>query len=176
MVNVNGDPAILRSGSLEALSGRYLYEYTYNITSADKQGIATISIEAVDLAGNKTRLTNNVLLNIDTIYPVVSRVEVLPALAKAGTITISFALSETPLIDPLVRVNGSQAVKKFKNNRSYIYTYQVTDADEQGAAELYIEVKDAALNVTPNTLNNLLAVDTIAPARPAGERVAGKNK
>ncbi|MEK7139254.1 MAG: Ig-like domain-containing protein, partial [Patescibacteria group bacterium] len=150
------------------------YEYVFNVTPADPQGPATITIEVTDLAQNTFVDSLTGSLTVDTIAPAVSSVEVSPSPAKTGPVTISFTVSETLEANPTIEVNNNTAElilryqivgteNSFSGSWRYTYVYNVTPSDQQGPATIYIEAKDLADNLT-NYQTNQLTIDTLTPA------------
>ena len=164
LVTVNNNSVSF--GSLNNLT----YTYNYNVTNAETQGTATIQIQGIDLAGNSGSKTSNFV--VDTIYPVVSNLSVSPNPAKAGSLTMTFEVPETLEADPVVKVNGELAAKVpgtenlFSGSWRYVYAYNITNFDQQGPAIISIEATDLAFNITQSVSNNLLTIDTLAPAKP----------
>lgn len=99
---------------------------------------------------------------IDTTAPVVSNVTITPAVAVAGdTVQIDFESNEPlELVEVLVNGNSAEPSKAL-----YSYTYQVTEADAVGPAEIQISIFDLAGNVAFVTENAQLVIQQ-APELP----------
>ncbi|NQT30540.1 MAG: Ig-like domain repeat protein, partial [Candidatus Saganbacteria bacterium] len=166
-VYVNENPAIFES------LAETIYTYLYNISEDDIQGDLEISINISDLASNRTEALfsndGSLSFTIDTIYPVISEVEILPTLSSTGEVSIIFVVSETLEANPLVEINDNVAqwsggpVVLQSGAQEYVYAYNVSAIDQQGAALLYIEASDLAHNLSTYQSNNLLTIDTMAP-------------
>jgi len=172
VVKVNGNQASKETGTENSFSGSWRYTYSYNVTSSDLQGSATISIEATDLAHNSTLYQSSSLLTVDTINTTVSNVDInvegnprgtgSTAYAKLGSkVTIDFTVDETQLVDPIVTVGGLTATKESKtiystNRIDYSYSLSLIPSFlPDGTTPVSIEVTDLAGNIIRNSYNAL---------------------
>jgi len=175
IVTINNNPASPHNSLLNLTT----YEYLYNVTPSDQQGPAVVSIEARDLADNVTLYQNNNLLTIDTINTNISNVDInvagnprgsnQTAYARSGSkVNIDFSVSESLLMNPVVKVGGKTATQEnktvFTSSRiDYSYSYTIAETDPDGTTPVTIEVTDLAGNLSVYSFNNSLIADQTTP-------------
>lgn len=167
-LTANGVKASLISGPEADANGKYLYTLQAQVAADSVQGAATLVITAVNAFGsgtlNQITVNNGNVLSIDTVAPHVSNLAVTPSIVGANrTVSIAFDASEALLSDPIVKVNGSAAQLGTKNGNSYVFTYTVAAASNNGPAMISITTNDLASNQKLELMSDKLTIDTSLP-------------
>ncbi|MFA4844227.1 MAG: FlgD immunoglobulin-like domain containing protein [Candidatus Margulisiibacteriota bacterium] len=146
-------------------SGTASVEGNFSIPTTLVVGVNTLKLDATDAAGNTSAASTSQAVIYETDAPIISSLSVSPNPAKAGTLTLTFTVSETLESDPIVKINTETATfsRRFpaSTDLNYEYIYNVTSSDQQGAAAITIAATDLANNLTTHQANNLLTIDTI---------------
>ncbi|OGC24094.1 hypothetical protein A2310_05090 [candidate division WOR-1 bacterium RIFOXYB2_FULL_37_13] len=153
-------------GSTETSSGG-----TFSKTIALDIGNNEIKVKAKDAAGNISQLSDGQTIVYDIEEPRLSFIEVSPSLSTIGSVLIGFTVSEPLISDPVVDINGNLAVRQSMENQisgiRYYYTYEVTKADQEGAATISIKAGDMAGNLTTYSSDKFLTIDFSSPDAPS---------
>lgn len=125
----------------------------------DGQTLNVCPFDVMDALGN--RFNPNLQLPSCTAFgvaPGISHLTVTPFQASVGvTVTISFEVSEALTADPVVTVNGHDAVRYAKST-TYSYHYIVQESDPLGPATVSISVVDLAGNMQDVSSNYALSI------------------
>jgi|GEM_PF-1416490 len=174
-----GDPTVtltlsddtIRIAELVSSSGN-TYEFNYIVGGEDAEGEVIVTAEAQDLAFNPIVRTKTFV--IDKTDPQVSGLSIDPNPASipsvGGQVSIRFDLSEALKEVPKVYVTQNGATPRsavvsgsWSTGGPCEAKYDVF-AGYDGPALITVEATDLANNLTTYQPNNLLEVDTIAPA------------
>ncbi|MBI5528750.1 MAG: hypothetical protein HY897_20665, partial [Deltaproteobacteria bacterium] len=143
------------------------FTWTYTVKATDS-GTFNLSATAADAVGNPSAAAATGTVTLDGILPVVSNAALKPArVAKGGTFTLTFDVSEAPAEDPAVAFsNGVDAAVPMAktSNAGLSYTYTGT-APVSGSAPFYsvtVSLRDAAGNGTVAGAGTV-EIDNVAP-------------
>jgi hypothetical protein len=158
VVTVNGHGALL-----VGLTGT-VWTYSYIVGADDAEGVATILVSGLDLAGNPGQMSNNTALAVDKTAPVFSDLQAVPAVAGPGAqVSLFFLVSETLGATPVVTVNGNPAQYVQASGQSYEFRYEILAADAEGAATVAIVGADVAGNTGQTESLTALWIDKTGP-------------
>ncbi|NBV84173.1 hypothetical protein EBR57_08660, partial [bacterium] len=158
LVTINNTPMILES--VVASDNNLIYRVVSTILPAERQGISTVSVSIIDLAGNESIWTGNGPV-IDTIRPSIN-VTSTPSAVSLGVCEINFNISE-PVGSVAVTFND-RAIPVIQLDDGLFVACPTIDATErQGTAPLWIVAEDVAGNKTEIQFNGVW-IDTISPS------------
>ena len=111
------------------------------------QGIHTLHIRAIDLAGNVEPVSATVQWAVDLTPPVISPLTIVPFHARAGiTVEIVFTVGEISGFEPVVTVVDGFAHFVTLVGNTYTYHYDVTGGEPEGLQAVVVRYRDAAGN------------------------------
>lgn len=145
-------------------TGGLNYTATLTINGTEPQGIAAISINFSDAAGNagsatNANITNGSSVTLDFTVPTLNPLTIISnnastSLAKSGnTVTISFTADDV-LISPTATIGG-QAAAISNVGLNYTVTRIIDGTEPQGVAAISINYSDAAGNTATATNANI---------------------
>ncbi len=126
-----------------------------------------IKARTTDIAGNVSEFCSEQLVHYETDLPIISNISATPNPAKAGTVDISFIVSEALKNNPevLITQTGRSASFSSQSGLGYTFEYTVLSPDPQGDNTISITIVDLAGNSNTNESGSVV-VDTIAPDSP----------
>ncbi|MCK5687991.1 hypothetical protein KAI87_01915, partial [Myxococcota bacterium] len=121
------------------------YSFTYLVSGDEAAGEIAVTISAIDHSGETVTTSTNVLF--DFTAPTFSLILASPDPAVLGdTLTISFDTSEELKENPVVSVDGANAVFVSLSNSTYIFSYEVDGSETEGDAAILVTGTDHAGN------------------------------
>ena len=166
---LDGDPSFRLNGNLlgaPQVAGNQ-YSWTFNVSPAEQQGPAVLTVDARDNAGNTSSLTPSVtLLTIDRTLPAINLLTAAPALARVGT-TVTFGAQ---VLDnyglsgpPALAVNGFAAPPPTHSGSQYTWVMTIPAGVAEGPASVQVIAGDIAGNQRTLSSASVLTLDPNGP-------------
>ena len=156
VVDINGNLAV-RESMENQISG-IRYYYIYEVTSADQEDAATISIKVDDIAGNLTTYSSDKFLTIDFSSPDAPSIAELPNYTNISTYTISGEAEPSTQINIY---NNSILVATINCEKDG--TFGVTLSLNIGKNEIKITAEDSAGNMSELSSTQTIFYDIETP-------------
>ncbi|NDC83619.1 hypothetical protein EB093_08180, partial [bacterium] len=126
------------------------------VSADDPQGLATLVVELIDDAGNRSTQTSSPIY-IDTIAPRIGRMESEPAVKSVGPWMVRFPISEE-VSTASATISGHPTSVSVVGSDVILFGV-ITTADAQGPVIAHLRVTDVAGNVAEST-ESIMTIDT----------------